>query len=65
MRVLENCEPVYETFPGWQQPTSEIRSYQDLPADAKSYLDVIKNLTQTDISIISVGSGREQTILMD
>ena len=64
MRILENCEPVYESFPGWQQPTSEIRSYQDLPANAKAYLDAIKDLTQTDISIISVGSGREQTILM-
>jgi len=64
MRILENCEPVYESFPGWQQPTSEIRSYQDLPANAKAYLDAIKNLTQTDMSIISVGSGREQTILM-
>ncbi len=65
MRILENCEPVYESFPGWQQPTGEIRSYQDLPVNAKSYLDAIKDLTQTDISIISVGSGREQTILMD
>jgi len=64
MRILENCEPVYESFPGWQQPTSEIRSYQDLPANAKSYLDAIQDLTQTGISIISVGSGREQTILM-
>jgi len=65
MRILENCEPVYESFPGWQQPTSEIRSYQDLPANAKSYLETIQDLTQTGISIISVGSGREQTILMD
>jgi len=64
MRILENCEPVYESFPGWQQPTTGIRSYQNLPANAKSYLDAIKDLTQTDISIISVGSGREQTILM-
>lgn len=64
MRILENCEPVYESFPGWQKPTSGIRSYQDLPANAKAYLDAIKNLTQTDFSIISVGSGREQTILM-
>lgn len=65
MRILQNCEPVYESFPGWQQPTSGIRSYQDLPANTKSYLDAIKDFTQTDISIISVGSGREQTILMD
>ncbi len=64
MRILENCEPVYENFPGWQQPTTGIRSYPNLPANAKCYLDAIKDLTQTDISIISVGSGREQTILM-
>jgi len=64
MRILENCEPVYESFPGWQKPTSGIRSYQDLPANAKGYLDAIKNLTQTNFSIISVGSGREQTILI-
>lgn len=65
MRILQNCEPIYESFPGWQQPSNDIVSYRDLPANAKSYLDAIRDLTKTDISIISVGSGREQTILMD
>ncbi|MFQ5636430.1 MAG: adenylosuccinate synthase [bacterium] len=64
MRILENCEPVYESFPGWLQSTSKVRSYDALPLNAKKYLDTIRDLTKTDFEIISVGSGREQTILM-
>lgn len=64
-RILENCQPVYETFPGWRQKTSAARSYDELPANAKTYLDAIRNLSQTDISIISVGSDREQTIVLN
>ncbi|MFQ5674997.1 MAG: adenylosuccinate synthase, partial [bacterium] len=37
IRILENCQPVYESFPGWQQPTCDIRTFNDLPANAKSY----------------------------
>lgn len=65
MRLLENCEPAYETCPGWLESTSGMRRYDDLPENAKRYLDRIRELTETDISIISVGSGREQTIMVD
>ncbi len=61
-RILENCEPVYESYPGWCQSTTEITEYDHLPTNAKKYLQAIRNLTNTDFSIISVGSGREQTI---
>ncbi len=64
LRILENCKPVYETFPGWQQPTSEIRQFSDLPANAQNYIKAIENLTNTKVAIVSVGSGREQTILV-
>ena len=64
LRVLENCEPVYETFPGWMESTSEKRSFEDLPPNAKKYLNAIRDFTQTNFSIISVGSDREQTIMM-
>ena len=63
-RILENCEPVYESFPGWQRSTSGLRNFQELPSNAKRYLDAIRSLTQTELSIISVGSSREQTILL-
>ncbi|MCH9006775.1 adenylosuccinate synthetase, partial [candidate division KSB1 bacterium] len=65
IRILENCEPVYETFPGWQEPTSHIRNYDDLPGNAKEYISAIEQLTDTRVAIISVGSGREQTIIVN
>ena len=63
-KVLESVEPVYETHPGWQTPTTGIRRYEDLPANAKSYLARISELTRTPISLISIGSNRDQTIRM-
>ncbi len=63
MHILENCEPVYQTFPGWQQPTSTARKFQDLPKPAQDYLNAIAQITATPIRIISVGSDREQTIV--
>lgn len=65
IRILENCEPVYETFPGWQEPTSHIRNYDDLPGNAKEYISAIEQLTDTRVAIISVGPGREQTIIVN
>lgn len=65
MRILENCEPVYESFPGWKETTCEVRHYQDLPVNARKYLKTIQKLTQTNISIIAVGSKRDETIFVD
>jgi len=63
IHVLENCEPVYETFLGWQQSTAEARRFDDLPRPAQDYLKAIQQITATPIQIISVGSDREQTIM--
>ncbi|MFQ5866241.1 MAG: adenylosuccinate synthase [bacterium] len=65
MRILENCEPVYETFRGWQESTSKVRRYEDLPVDARTYLEAIMELTRTKLSIISVGSERDETIFIN
>ncbi len=62
IHILENCEPVYETFSGWQQPTSRARKFEDLPKPAQEYLKAIEEITTTPIRIISVGSDREETI---
>jgi adenylosuccinate synthase len=64
LKVLAQCEPVYEVFKGWQVPTSGIRSWQDLPDNARVYLDRVKELTGTPISIVSVGPDREETIVV-
>jgi adenylosuccinate synthase len=63
-RLLAECEPVYREFPGWMQPTETARTWDDLPAKAKTYLDAIADLTGAKLRIASVGAAREQTILL-
>ncbi len=63
--ILENLEPVYETCPGWLQDTSTARSFNDLPENARNYLNRISELVDVPISIVSVGSERNQTIMIN
>ena len=58
-----DCEPVYESMPGWQIPTSGITTYSELPAAAKRYLARIEELLETPVDIISTGPGREAVII--
>ena len=60
--ALERCQPVYEELPGWQTPISDIRDYEQLPAQAKQYLSRLEELISCPINIVSVGPAREQTI---
>jgi adenylosuccinate synthase len=55
-------EPVYETLPGWQCPTTEARSISDLPPEARAYLDRIEALLDVPIGMVSVGTRRSQII---
>lgn len=55
-------EPVYETHAGWKTDISKIRTYEELPENAKKYLKRLESLMGVPISIISVGPDREQTI---
>ena len=63
VEVLQQCEPLYEDLPGWSQSTSECRRYDDLPANARSYLERLEEILGCPIEIISVGPGRDQTII--
>jgi adenylosuccinate synthase len=63
--VLANCTPVYETHPGWKAPTSNITNFEDLPEKAKAYLARIEELSEVKIKIVSVGPGREATIIKE
>ncbi len=62
---LAKCEPVYEDFDGWDDSVAEARTYEELPENAKKYLNRIGEFTDTKISIIGVGPKREQTIRID
>jgi adenylosuccinate synthase len=61
---LAECEPVYQEFRGWQKDTSGARTWKDLPPRCRQYLQAIAELTGARLSIVSVGPGREQTILL-
>jgi len=61
---LERCEPIYETLPGWSEPLSGIRSWDALPAAARSYVKRLEVLTGVPVIAVSVGPDREETILL-
>jgi adenylosuccinate synthase len=61
---LERCEPVYETLPGWTEPLKGIRSWDGLPAAARSYVKRLEVLTGVPVIAVSVGPDREETILL-
>lgn len=65
IKILKACKPVFETLPGWSEDISDVRKIDDLPQNAKNYLSRIEDLTETPIQIISVGPGRDQTIIVD
>jgi adenylosuccinate synthase len=61
-RWLEACQPKYIEMEGWQQETKDIRSYEQLPQNAKAYIKKVEELTNTPIRYISVGPERDATI---
>ncbi|MDP1836793.1 MAG: adenylosuccinate synthase [Chlamydiales bacterium] len=61
---LARVEPIYETMPGWKQPTCDLTHYDQLPAAAKAYLKRIADLSGIPIVMISVGPERSQTLII-
>ncbi len=62
---LDEVEPVLETLPGWGVSTSSARSLDELPANARRYLDRIQELTRAPVQMVSVGTRRSQIIHVD
>jgi adenylosuccinate synthase len=58
-----NAEAVYEDMPGWKDSTVGITRYEELPMNARSYLERLQSLVGVPISIISTGPDRDQTII--
>jgi adenylosuccinate synthase len=61
---IARCEPVYETMPGWTQSTVGVTDYQQLPSEARRYLERIAQLTGVPIHMVSTSPDRDHTILM-
>ncbi|XOK61190.1 adenylosuccinate synthase [Paenibacillus elgii] len=64
LKMLAECQPVYEELPGWSEDLSGVRKLEDLPENARRYLERVSELTGIPIAIFSVGRNREQTNLV-
>ncbi|OJF17862.1 MAG: adenylosuccinate synthase [Bacillaceae bacterium G1] len=64
INVLRECEPVYEELPGWTEDITGVRSLDELPINARHYVERITQLTGIPLVTFSVGPGREQTCLV-
>jgi adenylosuccinate synthase len=62
--VLANAKPVYKQVRGWKEFTTNISRYKDLPANAKSYISFLEDILKARVSIVSVGSSRNETIFL-
>ena len=61
---LAGCVPVYEEMPGWKESTEGIKRYEDLPLNAKNYLQRMEEVCGVPVDIISTGPDREETIVL-
>ena len=59
---LDNVETVYGTFPGWKEDISQARAFEELPANAQSYVKLIEDAAGVPVKWIGVGPQREATI---
>jgi adenylosuccinate synthase len=64
VKVMQEAEPVYEELEGWTVPLDNVRQFSDLPKQARAYVRRIEEVTGSEIILVSVGPGREQTIVL-
>jgi adenylosuccinate synthase len=64
LNMLAKCKPIYEELPGWKEDITGVRSLNDLPENARHYVERITQLTGIPLSIFSVGPDREQTVVV-
>ena len=61
---MQNAQPVYEEMEGWEKPLDDVRSFSGLPTQAQKYVRRLEEIIETEIILVSVGPGRDQTILL-
>ena len=60
--IFNKCEPIYEELPGWKEDITAVRELDDLPKEARAYLEAIQGLLNVPVSWASVGPGRDQIV---
>ncbi len=63
--VLNRVKPIYEELPGWNAPTTDVRSFDDLPAQAQAFVRRVEQLLGCPVDLISVGPSREQAVIVN
>ena len=63
LEVLQECEPIYEELPGWQEDLSGVRTLADMPASARRYVERLAELAGVPLALVSVGPSRDQTVI--
>jgi adenylosuccinate synthase len=63
LSTLERCEPVYKTVPGWDEPTKGVQRVEDLPDNARRYLDTLEELCGVPVEMVSTGPDRDSIIV--
>ncbi|MEK5521082.1 adenylosuccinate synthase [Heyndrickxia sporothermodurans] len=61
LNILAECEPIYEELPGWTEDITSCKTLEELPANARHYLERVSQLTGIPLSVFSVGPDRSQT----
>ncbi len=63
VQTLENIEPVYKTYKGWNETITGVKTWKKLPKRTRDYVETIEKLSGVRVSIVSVGARRDQTIV--
>jgi adenylosuccinate synthase len=61
---FHHAVPVYEELPGWDDDITAARSLDDLPKNARRYIEAIESMTSVPMSVIGVGPGRDESIVV-
>ncbi len=64
LHILNNCTPVYEEMDGWKDDLSGVRSFDDLPSNARRYIRRIEELIETEVIMISFGARRREALIL-
>ena len=62
--IFNKCRPLYEEIPGWEQDISSARTIEDLPKQARAFIEWVERLTDTHVGWVSVGPARDQIVKM-
>jgi adenylosuccinate synthase len=62
--AFHHAKPIYESFPGWDEDISKCRDFDDLPPNAQSYVRALEEISGAPFSVIGVGPGRDETVVL-